>query len=47
VRKLPSPKTTSHRLLFLRFLPREKSFGFDKKGGKEAKESESKKGGRK
>jgi len=44
VRKLPSFEKTPHRLLFLRFLPWEKGFGFDKKDRKEAKESQSKKG---
>jgi hypothetical protein len=31
----------------VRFLPREKGFGFNQKDGKEAKESQSKKGRRK
>jgi hypothetical protein len=45
VRKLPSFEKTTHRLLFLRFLPRKESIGFDQKGGKEAKENQGKKGG--
>jgi hypothetical protein len=39
VRKLPGFKETPHRLLCLRFLPRKKGFGFDKKDRKETKES--------
>jgi hypothetical protein len=39
VRKLPSFKKTTYRLLFLRFLPWEKGFGLDKESRKEAKES--------
>jgi len=39
VRKLPSFKKTTHSLFRLWFLSRKKDFGFNKKSGKEAKES--------
>jgi hypothetical protein len=44
VRELPGSEAPPHRLLSLWFLPREKGFGPDKKGGKEAKESQSESG---
>jgi len=42
VRKLPSFEKTPHCLFFLRFLQREKGFGFDQKAEKKQKKAKAK-----